>query len=307
MLRFVVLKKNNKLSNGLGDTTKQEEQSKLIGREGFNIKNDQSECDYGKILSISPVLIYEGDVTYIHTPLNHKVNRNAENDKYSQFDMVKMGISDIGNITYLPENYDGKEGLSYDYMSIMDNSIKRKESIFASQSRTRVSKTSDEKGFFKKTYQFLKDNYYFGFYVTLEEDWCDEEKISNEIVYLGQEKSAFVLSFELMEEKKIHIYHEEKNTDYQIYYALSDTYFDNYDDVKKTIYYSIIDKKTYRFMTRQQGQDFVSRKMMSERFQFVKAGSVFYVKKDKQQEFEKVFSNKQLQQIGFNQIIKIGE
>lgn len=311
MLRFVMLKKNQLLSDGWKDQSKVQEQNALIGKTGFRINENQDAlCDYGKLKSISPVLVYQGENALVHMPLNHKVRDENEqkNQKYTPFHMNEAGYSDIGDVTWLPVDFVAKDGLSYDYMMPENKAVVEKSAIFQNQSRTRVSKVSQEDGFFKKTYQFLQKGYSFGFYATMEEDWCREEKITEEIVYLGQEKSAFLLTFEEKERTNLFAAWDD-NTDkaYQIYYALSDTYLPNFDEIKETLCYGIINKKSYRFLTKKAGTDYVGSKEMSDRFQFVSAGSVFYVRKEKEQDFIRELSINQLQQIGFNHVIKIGD
>ena len=92
-----------------------------------------------------------------------------------------------------------------------------------------------------------------------------------------------------------------------MYYALSDTYVADFETIKDTLYYEIVDKKSYRFLTKSSEISYVGSRKMSERFQFIKAGSVFYVKKDREMIFKGAISNSSLEQIGFNKIIEIGD
>lgn len=314
MLRFVMLKKNQLLSDGWKDQSKVQEQNALIGKTGFSINENQNTlCDYGKLKSISPVLVYQGEKALVHMPLNHKVyevnnKKKQKTQKYTPFRMKEAGYSDIGEMTWLPEDFVAKDGLSYDYMQPGDKTIVEKGVIFQKQNRTRVSKVSQEDGFFKKTYQFLGKGYSFGFYATMEEDWCKEEQITDEIVYLGQEKSAFLLTFEKKEQTDLFTsWDDSTDKAYQIYYALSDTYLQDFTKIKDTLCYGIIEKKSYRFLTKKAGADYVGSREMSNRFQFVRAGSVFYVRKEREQDFIRALSMNQLQQIGFNQVIKMGD
>lgn len=311
LLRFVILKKNQLLSDGWKDQSKAQEQNDLIGKSGFSLNENQDALsDYGKLKNISPVLVYEGEKALVHVPLNHKTY-DANHQKimnYTPFGMKKVGYSDIGEETWLPDNFVAKEGLSCDYMMPEDGALVNKSDIFKQQVRTRVSKVSKEDGFFKKTYQFLGKDYSFGFYVTMEDGWCKEEKIADEIVYLGQEKSAFILTFEKKDRSDLFAtWHNNADKEYQIYYALSDTYLADFATIKDTLCYEIIDKKSYRFLTKKAGTDYVRSREMSDRFQFVRAGSVFYVKKEKEQDFVRAISKSSLQQIGFNNVIKIGD
>ena len=317
MLRFVMLKKNQLLSDGWKDQSKVQEQNALIGKTGFCINENTNDlCDYGKLKRISPVLVYQGEKALVHIPLNHKIfdEENQKNRKYTPFCMKEAGYSDIGETTWLPEDFVAKDGLSYDYMLPGDKTIVEKSDIFRKQSRTRVAKNrqesekSQDDSFFKKTYQFLEKGYSIGFYATMEEDWCKEEQIANEIVYLGQEKSAFLLTFEKKEEPDLFATWND-NTDkaYRIYYIMSDTYLKNFAEIKETLCYGIIDKKFYRFLTKKAGADYVGSREMSDRFQFVRAGSVFYVRKEREQDFVRALSMNQLQQIGFNYVIKMGD
>lgn len=311
MLRFVMLKKNDLLSDDWRDLSKEQQQNALIGKTGFTLdENQEAICDYGKLKKITPVLIYQGEDALIHIPLNHKVydEKKQKNQEYSPFHMAETGCSDVGNATYLPLDFVAKDGLSYDYMKPEDKVIVEKSNIFQNQIRTRVSKVSQEDGFFKKTYQFLQKGYSFGFYVTMDEDWCKEENITDEIVYLGQDKSAFLLTFEKKDEQDL--FEALKNNQdkaYRVYYAVSDIYVADFNTIKDTLYYEIVDKKSYRFLTKSAGTDYVGSRKMSERFQFIKAGSVFYVNKDRAQAFTGAISNNSLEQIGFNKIVEIGD
>lgn len=308
MMRFVMLKKNQLLSNGWEDRSKKEAQDTLIGKKGFTIEKDVIDVGYGKLKSISPVLIYKGNEPLLHVPLNHKGSCKT----YTPFKMQEVGVSDMGDKTYLPIDFVAKDGLSYDYMKINDGEVVGKCDIFKAQARTRVAKNLQEDGFFKRTYRFLGDNYSFGFYVSFEEDWCSEKEIKDEIVYIGQEKSAFVLSFEKKAKTELKIERYDSNdSDYDIYYVVSDSFIEDYDKIKNMLLYAIVDKKSYRFLTRQNGKNYAGSRKMSERFQFVRAGSVFYVRKEKVKEFEAEFSKstlcKSLIQIGFNNVIRMGE
>ena len=318
MIRFVILKKNDLLSDGWNDKGKKEQQKAFIGANGFTIDSSQKTYDYGKLKNISPVFVYEGDELLLHAPLNHKTywedenKKSNKNEKYMPFHMCQTGYSDMGQITYVPEDFVAKDGLCYDFMKLNDEEIIDRSDVFQKQIRTRVSKNSAEDGFFKRTYQFLKKGYSFGFYITMEEGWCPETTVKDEIVYMGQEKSAFVLSFERKDRAELKLGTEaDKNPDYQVYYIASDSYIEDFSLVKNMICYAIIEKKSYRFLTLQTGNNYAESRRMSERFQFVKAGSVFYVRNGRGETFKAAFSetdlSRALQQIGFNQMIRIGE
>lgn len=277
MIRFLVLKKKGLLS------TKGDNVDEAIGKTGFTIEPNDG---YGLIKKISTVLIYNQDnQPIIKTPLNHK---NSNKEKFNPIELTNQGTTDLGDRTLLPIDYKAKDGLADNYVN--SGKIVSVDEIFIGNSHSRVAKNRDEDSFFKKEYKYMQDGYYLGFYLNIDEE------LPNDIVYLGQEKSAFSIEFSdsTIDEAEIDANSIKSNNTY--FYALSDVYIPDGTQISEYIDYCIINKKPYRFFTNGK---------KSQRYQFIAAGSVFYV--NNEGEFNKIINNEHFTKIGFNKIIKIGE
>ncbi len=308
MLRYIILKKNNQLNNDWNvDEEKKDQQNNLIGKEGFSIQSIGERKDYGKLDSMTPLFLVKNNHRYIKTPFNHQI----EAESYTPFTMKTGFFTEFGE-SILPMDYSAKKGIDDSFLCINDDNKTRikKEDIFGVHEHTRISKSSTEEGFFKKEYKSLKNGFSFGFYVKADLEAFPKK----DIVYLGQDKSTF--SIEVIEVNPVDVQDFYARccsintaTSYQdicIYVALGDTYAQLNETIETMILYSIIDKKLFRSLVKSSSKaSFKESSSKSQLYQLIKAGSVFYVLKEKAGEFEKCFKNPSLEQIGLNCIVKL--
>lgn len=330
VLRFLILKKAGKLTSK-GNKPSAKDTKDLIGARGFQLlsksqleKNNYDEVTYGKLKSVGSLfLVDEQDNYYVPCPLNHKKNdiQNGEKVKllsYTPFEMEKLDCVD-GML--LPTDYKAKDGLCEAYVCLNDNAtILEKSDIFQEDEHVGVltGKTSSDsektvhKAFFKRKYKILSSQkgimegakeFKFAFFIEVEEMVLPER----EIITLGQQNCPF--QFELIEESKLNDgkknidfsalckYYEEE---YAVYYAMSPIIFLK---TPKNLLYHISKNKFFQCL--QETEDKKGHKR-SELFQIVDAGSVFYVQKDKEKEFEQTYRCKAYEQIGLNNMIKLG-
>ncbi|MGL4607981.1 MAG: type III-B CRISPR module-associated Cmr3 family protein [Eubacteriaceae bacterium] len=202
-------------------------------------------------------------------------------------------------------------------------------SVFKKITRVGIRKNDggqnkNEEGFFKKEYVILNENYVFTFFVELDENELvlKNGKLENTIIYLGQNKSAFKLSITestsngenegilsiksqgLLEDKN------DSNRAYSIYYALSDTFMAS-ENCEKLCAFSIIKTKFFRGLNTvlfENKNNIKGIKKNKNLFNLISAGSVFYVHKDKEEDFKGCLKDlsSNCKKIGLNQIIKIG-
>lgn len=330
LIRYLVLKKNDCLSEYGMKQEKIKMQQKLVGKSSFNI--DVSGQEFGIIKAIGPLFfIDDNNEFYVHTPFNHKKCTNREcgkriNKKYTPFCMglieegitdIQTGKSDIEKYTILPIDYESKDGIADNFIQL-DNDLKiiKWSDIFLESVKVRINRNNQEDGFFKKKYKNLQQGWHFAFYIDINDDefeMCDT-------VYMGQEKSAFY--FESIKEKedihsrstlfeehinklrKIKIPMPQIEQEITTYYALSDIYFRN-DLPQNIIKYSIIKKRLARnLMTDIQSNNYYGRYKKSNMYELIRAGSIFWVTDSN--EFIRICEDKQYTQIGLNQIVEIG-
>lgn len=309
MLRFMILKKEGQLNETWKISQEQREiQNTLIGKEGFSINLDGMKKNYGKLDSLTPLFLldHQGQ-RYIKTPLNHKVGEKS----YTPLTMKGNVYTNKGT-SILPEGYVAKEGLEDSYLNIDDRSkeLIGKEKIFGSLEHTRISKSSTEDGFFKKEYKNLKNGFSFGFYVLAEKEILPEK----DIVYLGQDKSTFCVEIKEVVDSEVEDFFNKATIlgtgahieGVNTYIALSDAYMPSNTEKESLILYSIVEKKLFRSLkSSSSNETFKASRSKSQLYQLVKAGSVFYVSKDKANSFEEYIDKPEMKQIGFNYIVKL--
>ena len=278
-LRYVLLpvKKSN------WDYTEAEKKmnSETIGKNSFNPNQNN---DFGKIKSVSPVFLYDGVTALIPTPFDHICDRKKYTP-FSKYSEVKTPDS-----TYLcAEEYNSKNGVTSDYMQLSDGAIISFDSLFTSVTRMGINRRVNEKGLFKKTYRQLNNKYAFAVYLDLDDDLAPE----NTVVYLGQGKSTFALSFE---EKENNIENEIKQyLRDDVVYFLGDAFV--FDTVYKNCKFAVTKTKTYRAFQRVRNK--VSKDTVL--YNLISAGSV--VIPHNKAEFVDFVNNEKVDLIGYNKIV----
>ena len=91
------------------------------------------------------------------------------------------------------------------------------------------------------------------------------------------------------------------------YYALSDLACEDANKLNECCDLIFLETRNFRCLKTNYDKDnFYHKLEQSELYNFIRAGSVFFVNEAREQDFEHLFENENLKNIGFNRIIKIG-
>ncbi len=315
VLRFELLQRAGWLSTDF-DYKNKKTINKLIGEKSFSYMEHKNKFDFGAIKSIGSLfLLGKDDKKYIRTPFNH----NPQYEKYTPYKIEKLkGYCSLGEDIYFASDYKAKNYLTDSFMCLDDLSIVSRDKLFKANVKTRIHKKNgkNEEAYFKKESYVLNQDYSFAFAAEIDIskdigipkiDWKKKN-----IVYLGQDKSAFLLEFIDCKKRKLKFdLQNEVNTKFKnkgqsknqrFLYALSNL------KLEKNIHYSnsaiILTKNSRPLQTKRQ-------KSLNGRYQFgtslhqlIAAGSIFYD--------ENIFKNNELlnekyKKIGLNQLVKIGK
>lgn len=339
-IRFMLLDKAGLLDNGAGarsaeDPSLCEKQGVLIGRKGFSMAEKDAMGEYGILKGISPLFLYdkENGKKLLPAPLNHcgkaaslpaetssgDAQRNGHYETYIPLSFKKYEDihTDLGG-AILPDDYRAKSGLTDGFL-VLDgkNEIIKREDVIGQMVQTRIARGMEQGGLFKMEFKYLKDSYSFCVMVKVDAPDCPDSRqmpfYDHGIVFMGMEKSTF--QYDVLEVNKA-TFQELKNAiqkirmtdmdDVSVYYAASDCYMST--GQRSVPLFWILQKKNLRTLERQKGTDYHSSMKKSRLYQMVRAGSVFYVRKDEEMEKEFLgrFDYPGLKQIGFNQIIRTG-
>ncbi|MCM1363944.1 MAG: type III-B CRISPR module-associated protein Cmr3 [Faecalibacterium sp.] len=298
-----------------------------IGEESFNIdyspKADSSEQkqSFGKIKSISPVVIIRDDEILIPAPMDHVDNgESGKTELYRPFqEYCVVEETQLGKKLYV-KDYDAKKGVFNGFVSLKDKAVYSEGDIINSEIRVGNQRFAENEGFFKKEYKYFSRsakehlNYSFAVYADLDIPSDDDFIKQEHTVMLGQGKSTFVVKLTPTDEDltesvrtflrdslpKIFTDSERGIGKYNYYYCLSDTLV--LGDPYKDTLFAVTQTRDYRaYMTRSYGKI----KKGSCLHRMIKAGSVFVT--DRAKNGDLFAENKNAEQIGFNTLIKIGE
>jgi CRISPR type III-B/RAMP module-associated protein Cmr3 len=345
-IRFMLLEKAGLLDNGVGirsaDPDFREKQNRLIGRKGFSMPEKDALTSYGILEEISPMFLYdkENAKKLLPAPFNHcmkaagsasapgtmgddspnDISKDNSYETYSPLSVKKLeGVhTDLGE-ALLPEDYRAKSGLTDAFLALDGkNSLVNREDVIGLMVQTRIARGMEQGGLFKMAFKYLKGSYSFCVMIKVGVpdgyDGFDSNYMpffDHGIVFMGMEKSTFQYevaevdeaSYRDLEEavKKIRMTDRD---DVSVYYAASDCYMRT--GQKPASLFWILQKKTLRTLERQNGTDYHSSMKKSRLYQMIKAGSVFYVRKDEsiEKEFLSQFDFPGLRQIGFNYLIR---
>ena len=281
---------------------------KAIGKESFDI-----EClaqDFGMIENISPLFLMKGEDKYVVTPfdcVNDKKKQSEKDDEenkknyfYTPFKKYQEIETDSGKKWYATE-FEVKEDIECSYVRLSDKKIVKAGDIFGTEVRTGNKKVTrrkkdektEEKGFFKKEYCYLKDGFIFAFYVTLsDESYLTRRKTQ---VFLGQGKSLFTLEFigqeDTLKKEVAEILPEN------ICYCIGDVY--TMSEIYNCCAFSITRTRDYRrYITGENGKI----QKGSVLYKLIKAGSVFIV--SNKENFNEQIEKANCQKIGWNILVE---
>lgn len=331
MLRFFLLKQ----AGGIQDDYQIDE--KLIGKSSFTLSGKVFEDgfgydpagadfvqDFGVIKSISPLFLADQDEGYyMATPKNHQIGKGI----YTPYEMIKME-ADGRSDSYLLKKYNGKTGITDSFTRLQDGRIFETQELFGKTENTGIYKKSEEEGFYKKEYRYLKKIkssqdgtteklLRFAFFLSVEEDsevfshklphFLKQKCAVKDVVYMGLGKSAFSIE---MRKKENDFYRQaadlvKRNHQQELvtYYTVSDTLFLEQPDLP----FAIIETGKFRYLMtkaiKNGKKDYWGRMQKSSLHHVVRPGSMFWVKRDSKENFEKKFNIGNCKKIGMNQLI----
>jgi len=291
-VRYLLLK--NRLPDFSGYPEGYEE---IIGKESFMISAPGRT--FGKIHQISPVFLQlKADTRnkyptgiYIPTPLDHNVSSTQK--IYTPY--TRHSIED--GRQYAPE-YDPKRFLPDGYMHLASNTIVPGDAIFTSIVRVGINTVKQNKAYFKKEYAMLQEGWSFGIYLTVDDD---AEIPGDKVVYLGQNKAAFLVSYSAEECSLPYVNDRTVLPEEGCIVCLSDTLTDN--SIYRNCSMAITQIRDHRaFETiRQEENGRPKIRKDSILYKLVKAGSVFwYNTPDKRNDLLKALQNDHCAVAGMN-------
>ena len=205
------------IENPSADFSLSDDAKGRIGEESFMLCKDNQT--FGKIESISPLYLLDSeDRFYVPTPFDH----DGSKDEYSPFSEYTSVQTNHGN-RLLPKSYEEKSSLAGGWMCLDDLTIHT--NLFQSIVGVGIDKKKSDEAFFKREKKaFLppdpkkpneKRPNRFAFIAYADFN------IPERIVYLGQQKSAFLAKTETLEPPCITFMDEN------IAYAQSDLFIKN--------------------------------------------------------------------------------
>ncbi len=331
MIRFFLLGQ----SGGIRDDYQVDES--LIGKSSFilsesifedfhkdKVRSVDDVQDFGVIKGISPLFLVDDEERYyMATPKNHLKDKGI----YTPYEMIKVD-ADGRKGSYLLKDYNGKTGITRSYARLTDGRIFKMEELFGSAENIGIHRRSEEEGFFKKEYKYLRrvmdkpeegigQPLRFAFFLSLTDDsevlslklphFLSKGCLVKGIVYMGLGKSAFSIK---IRKKENDFWHQavdlvKRNCPQGLiaYYTVSDTLFLEQPDLS----FAIIETGNFRYLMTQSAKknkkDYWGRMKRSVLHHVVKPGSMFWVEKDKEVEFKKSFDIANCKKIGMNQLI----
>lgn len=318
-LRFALLRHFNSGRSYSGDEIT--ENIKAIGEKSFSMKD---ACEFGCIKTISPLFVMHGDEWLIPAPLDHAKMRNGiegnegedtkkryQNEVYSPFrEYSAVTLYDTDGASskqLLPIDYVDKEGLADCFINISCDKLPvvpkwrgEDSGIFDTVEKTGIQKKGDKEAYFKRSCCVMMPGYCFGVIVTLSADTQPQDQV----VYLGQQKSAFRFEFTACDESPaeyaerigriIDAAHEgiAALDGKAVYYAASDIYADC-----GTLYgqsaCSLAQVRDFRYLSTDNSEKsyFAKIKKSEKLYRLVRAGSVFITDQDDVGEIENALLN----------------
>lgn len=224
LMRYEILRQNNLLSYNKDSETLSKVKG-LIGERSFSIDNTSIES-YGIIKKISPVFIEckKEKAFYTPKPLDY-VNDIKLSDEIE----CSFSSSCIQQKGVIIANYDPKKYNTYQYWINGDLKDKNVEEIFYEDEQIGITKNgrneNESDAFFKIISAGLRKEYNFAFKL---ETFQEINEVTDEIVFLGGNRSAFMMNIEKTETNNTYFedYFKKLHKD-ERFLLLSDAYFTN--------------------------------------------------------------------------------
>ena len=272
--------------------------AEVVGEKSFvyGAKNE-----LGKILGISPIFILNGNEKLVVTPFDHIIGKETYTP-FSEYSDECVG-------RFYPTEYNAKKGISHSYVSLSDKKIYEHSDIFLTDVRIGINRGEDSKGLFKKAYVAMKEGFAFGTFITLDDGIVPEDSI----VYMGQGKSLFTVSFEKVAdnaEKEFTAKIADLLRD-DVIYCLSDVFV--HSGIYSQTKFAITDTKDYRAYTTAivevKNDPNVKSKCKitkdSKLYKLVRAGSILIPKNENT--LKTAISNNNVEIIGYNKVVTNSE
>ncbi len=296
------------LTRYLGISEKKEDYSiddTMIGPETFKMEDENQT--FGKIISISGLWIEKrgnGRTEYfMPVPFDHAPNQN---NQYSPMTYRQETICTTEGDMIFPEEFNAKEGIFHGYMSITDGKILKMEEIFQTDTQTKNRKNRDEEALFKKKYMLLNRGFSFSYVICVEEGFPE---IRENIVYMGREKSPFSLKVtpgNLPKEQMNQKLFASEDERFVKRVALSDCYIPEQEWQELCLLYYTEEKNHREFYTNYEKNKQLShlRRFNNREYLYhlICQGSVFLVKREQIDKFDKLLNNAHRQISGYNRM-----
>ena len=274
-----------------------------IGSESFNLRNEIQS--FGMIRGISGLFIMDPDHKfYIKTPFDHQKMEAAYTPwGYS----APLETIDGPRLIPLKGQYSVKDGHVDNWLCLNDLSIH--EDLIWATTQVGVSTFRDTDGFYKKEYRRLREGLSFAFFAEVDAGFSFPEQI----VYLGQKKSAFMAAMTPINDRidmQVDLNKLRETLHPQAAVALSDVYLRESVDAshmlyKKCVFVCAGIREHRTFATNYQETVHLKRfKKGEELIRLVSAGSIFLVAEEAARtSFLKMIDNPHARMAGYNHLV----
>lgn len=283
-----------------------------IGMSSFQLR--KKEQSFGRIRQISSLYLEdENGELYIRVPFDQEAFKEDDTRRvYQGFQkFLDTPVMTQNGMRYIPK-INLKDGFCDGYMRVRDGKCISDPEIFKRIIQTGISINKKSDAFFKKEYCFLMD-FSFTFYAEVEDEFPE---IKDVCVKMGQGKTAFAVN---VVELRDQTYQQKElegmrissrfPVDAQKIVLLSDSYVQDLKELYACCYFVHTDTRDYRAMetvyhAKNQRQRYKKQEVL---LKLLKAGSVFWVRPEKQETFMRLIEDKDAQIAGFNRYITGGE
>lgn len=307
MIRYQLLKQKDLLTTKgtVFDNETKEKINNLIGRQSFNLDNINEKASFGTIEKISPLTIAEETENkfYMPVPLDNGLDVRFVGD----IDNLYLS-GDVKTKIITSEKFNHKTFKNYDLWETKSAKTVSTADIWFRKTKIGITKqkaeTDDEKNFYKQEYLFLKEQYVYAFYITINSD----EVLNPDKIFLGGQRSVFDMKVypapddsDASELFRKTIPYEKKGEKIVL---LSDTYIEDIKNLNNLCLFHWSYSVPFRnIQTTTSKANYFIRPEKSIKHNFLQKGSVLYFEEENREEIEKSLNNNYLQSIGYNQYI----
>ena len=234
---------------------------KLVGDTKFLFNQEQS---FGALKSLGAVFLMQGEKRYI---------KKVDIDSYEYSNGLLL-------------NYNPKNDIYDNFISIDNQSNLDQSDIFEEITQVGIKKMGGDDAYFKKSAYSLKNNFKFAFFIESDFELKDSK------VSLGADGSIFKMEIKPREER---LSYQDKNNYLTL---LSDSYID-LDNIKEACEFAITSEINFRYLkNRFNDKKNLEFNKSKKSYNFYEKGSIFINPK---RELIDALNNKTIQKIGYNQ------